>query len=170
MENLMIDGTTCTPKLNYAFANQVKKELSENGRDGFDVLVDGLLDEDPDQIVNAYYYALAYFKRSQPSRDKVVEALEDTIFADDDKTNSAYSDIIQSLHADNFLARKLTSFVKGYNKILDIMQKKLESETEGSDQYNQDQLGMEQLQTQLDKLKKVLQPGTPQSATPEVQA
>ena len=27
MENLMIDGTTCTPKLNYAFANQVKKEL-----------------------------------------------------------------------------------------------------------------------------------------------
>nr|DAM20228.1 MAG TPA: hypothetical protein [Caudoviricetes sp.] len=53
MENLMIDGTTCTPKLNYAFANQVKKELSENGRDGFDVLVDGLLDEYPDQIVNA---------------------------------------------------------------------------------------------------------------------
>ena len=97
-----------TPKLNYGFYLQTRddKSLAKNGQDGFSALVNGLLDENVDMIIAAYYHSLAWYKRNQPSEPAVEEALETAMFNDEKATDEAFDDILKSLQANDFLARK----------------------------------------------------------------
>lgn len=94
------------PKLNYGFYLQTRddKSLAKNGQDGFSALVNGLLDEDVDMIVAAYYHSFAWLGRSQPSVTAVEAALENVMFNDEKATEEAFDDILKSLQTNDFLA------------------------------------------------------------------
>lgn len=146
-----------TPKLTYSFYTQTRddKELKSDGQDGFSALVEGLLEENVDMIIAFYHHALAWYKRSQPSEDAVEQALEGTIFASDDATTKAFSDIILELKKNDFLARKLSQYIKNSNKNLDAVQSQME-QTDDKERRQQLTIGIQQMTNELDKLKGLL--------------
>lgn len=158
MENLTIQvgsqAQTFTPKLTYSFYKQTRddKELQNNGQDGFSALVEGLLEENVDMIIAFYHHALAWYKRSQPSEDAVEEALEGTIFASDEATTKAFTDIIIELKKNDFLARKLNEYIKNSDKNMDAIQEQID-QTEDKDRRQQLTIGLQQMNDEISKLK-----------------
>lgn len=146
-----------TPKLNYAFYKQVNKDedLKGNNQGGFSALINGLLDGNVDMIVATYYHSLAYYKRNQPSEDAVEAALESTVFASDDDTSKAFDEIIEDMKQNDFLARKLSEFIKSNDKLSSTMEKHIASMTD-EDKKDQYQIGMEQVQETTNKLQSLL--------------
>lgn len=159
MKALTIKGTTYEPKLNYAFYRQTRddEELKSNNQDGFSSLVAGLIDENVDMVVKAYYHSLAYLRRSQPAESTIEENLESLIFNSDDETNKSFDDIINSLKTNGFLTRKLSEYVKNNEKNADIVQDQLEK-MKDEEKRQQMQVGLEQIQEETNKLKKLLTP------------
>lgn len=163
METLMIkvnqnsQPAAYEPKLNFAFYKQTRddKELKGDYPDGFSALVDGLLNESIDAIVAAYFHSLAWYKRNQPSIDAIEEALEKTVFASDEATDQAFTDLLNEMKKDGFLTRRLKQFVKDQNKNADMAQKQMEVEEDES-KRQQLSLGLEQITEEINKLKSLL--------------
>ena len=111
-----------TPKLNYGFYLQTRddKLLAKNGQDGFSALVNGLLDENVD-------------------------------------------DILKSLQANDFLARKLNEFIKNNDKLTATMKKHIESMTD-EDKKDQMEIGMTQIDDATTKLQQLM---TSQESSPK---
>ena len=145
-----------TPKLNYGFYLQTRddKSLAKNGQDGFSALVNGLLDENVDMIIAAYYHSLAWYKRNQPSEPAVEEALETAMFNDEKATDEAFDDILKSLQANDFLARKLNEFIKNNDKLTATMKKHVESMPD-EDKKDQMEIGMTQIDDATTKLQQL---------------
>lgn len=154
-----------TPKLNYGFYTQTRddKALSKDGQDGFSALVNGLLDGNVDMIVAFYYHALAWYKRNQPSETAVVDALEDTIFKDEETTDKAFDEIIKELQTVGFLARKLDEFIKKNDKTVETMENQIASMEDGRDK-EQFELGITQINTTTTKLQTLM---TSQESSPK---
>ncbi|MCH5384942.1 hypothetical protein DKZ23_10020 [Limosilactobacillus reuteri] len=154
-----------TPKLNYGFYLQTRddKALSQSGQDGFSALVNGLLDEDVDMIVAAYYHSFAWLGRSQPSMTAVEAALENVMFNDEKATEAAFDDILKSLQTNDFLARKLNQFIKSNDKLTATMKKHIESMTD-EDRKDQMEIGMLQINDSTTKLQQLM---TPQESSPK---
>lgn len=154
-----------TPKLNYGFYLQTRddKSLAKNGQDGFSALVNGLLDEDVDMIVAAYYHSFAWLGRSQPSMTAVEAALENVVFNDEKATEEAFDDILKSLQTNDFLARKLNQFIKSNDKLTATMKKHIESMTD-EDRKDQMEIGMLQINDSTTKLQQLM---TPQESLPK---
>lgn len=148
-----------TPKLNYGFYLQTRddKSLAKNGQDGFSALVNGLLDEDVDMIVAAYYHSFAWLGRSQPSMTAVEAALENVMFNDEKATEEAFDDILKSLQTNDFLARKLNQFIKSNDKLTATMKKHIESMTD-EDRKDQMEIGMLQINDSTTKLQQLMTP------------
>lgn len=153
------------PKLNYGFYLQTRddKSLAKNGQDGFSALVNGLLDEDVDMIVAAYYHSFAWLGRSQPSTTAVEAALENVVFNDEKATEEAFDDILKSLQTNDFLARKLNQFIKSNDKLTATMKKHIESMTD-EDRKDQMEIGMLQINDSTTKLQQLM---TPQESLPK---
>ena len=153
------------PKLNYGFYLQTRddKSLAKNGQDGFSALVNGLLDEDVDMIVAAYYHSFAWLGRSQPSVTAVEAALENVVFNDEKATEEAFDDILKSLQTNDFLARKLNQFIKSNDKLTATMKKHIESMTD-EDRKDQMEIGMLQINDSTTKLQQLM---TPQESLPK---
>ena len=147
------------PKLNYGFYLQTRddKSLAKNGQDGFSALVNGLLDEDVDMIVAAYYHSFAWLGRSQPSVTAVEAALENVMFNDEKATEEAFDDILKSLQTNDFLARKLNQFIKSNDKLTATMKKHIESMTD-EDRKDQMEIGMLQINDSTTKLQQLMTP------------
>lgn len=161
MENLTINGNVYTPKFNFAFYKQISKEMANANTDGFSALVEKLLTGNVEAVIEAYYYSLAWYKRNQPSEDAVEEALEGTAFASDEATNEAIDDIIKTMHEDNFLARKLSEYIKNTENALDVLEERLDGmKDEINDAPNADkqnlEIGLKQMSAQLNKLKTLI--------------
>lgn len=154
-----------TPKLNYGFYLQTRddKSLAKNGQDGFSALVNGLLDENVDMIVAAYYHSFAWLGRSQPSMTAVEAALENVVFNDEKATEEAFDDILKSLQTNDFLARKLNEFIKSNDKLTATMKKHIESMTD-EDRKDQMEIGMLQINDSTTKLQQLM---TPQESLPK---
>nr|DAQ57414.1 MAG TPA: tail assembly chaperone protein [Caudoviricetes sp.] len=154
MQVLNINNLAHEPKLNFQFYRQTRddKELKDDNTDGFTNLVQGLLDGNVDMIVAAYYHSLAWYKRAQPAETDVEEALESTVFASDEATNAAFEDIIKSLNANDFLARKLSEFLKNSNKNADMVQEQID-QTDDKDRRQTMIIGLKSIQDDLNKLK-----------------
>ncbi|QLL69599.1 tail assembly chaperone [Lactobacillus sp. 3B(2020)] len=157
MASLTINNEVYEEKLNYAFYNQLKNDpdLKTNTRDGFSNFIDKLLDGDLDMIIKFHWHALAWFKRNQPAENKVFEALEQTVFTDDEKTDQEITNIIEALKADGFLARKLSKYLKDLNKSADLIQKRIDGMEDG-DKKDELEMGLEQIQDQIEQVKKLL--------------
>lgn len=153
------------PKLNYGFYLQTRddKSLAKNSQDGFSALVNGLLDEDVDMIVAAYYHSFAWLGRSQPSVTAVEAALENVMFNDEKATEEAFDDILKSLQTNDFLARKLNQFIKSNDKLTATMKKHIESMTD-EDRKDQMEIGMLQINDSTTKLQQLM---TPQESSPK---
>ncbi|PWT30489.1 hypothetical protein DKZ27_06390 [Limosilactobacillus reuteri] len=154
-----------TPKLNYGFYLQTRddKALSQSGQDGFSALVNGLLDNNVDMIIAAYYHSLAWYKRNQPSETAVEEALETAIFSDEKATDEAFDDILKDLQSNDFLARKLNEFIKSNDKLTAAMKKHIESMTD-EDKKDQMEIGMSQIDDSTTKLQQLM---TQQESSPK---
>lgn len=152
-----------TPKLNFAFYRQTRddKELKDQYSDGFTTLVQGLLNENADMIIAFYYHALAWYKRNQPSETAVEAALEEKVFTSDEATDKAFNDILHELQKNDFLARKLSEFIKNQNKNMDAIQAQLD-QTDDKDRRQNLELGLQQMTDELNKLKGLL--ATPESS------
>lgn len=157
MENLTINNAVYEPKLNYKFYRQTRddKNLRDGSRDGFSSLVGSLLDEDVDAIVATYYHALAWYKRNQPSETDVEEALEATVFANDEATDKAFDDILDTLQANDFLARKLKQYVKDSDKNADMVQAQIDH-TKDEDEASRLTIGLKQVTEETNKLRERL--------------
>lgn len=155
MQVLNINNLAHEPKLNFQFYRQTRddKELKDDNTDGFTNLVQGLLDGNVDMIVAAYYHSFAYYKRAQPAETDVEAALESTVFKDDASTDAAFEDIIKSLNANDFLARKLSEFMKNSNKNADLVQEQID-QTDDKDRRQTLTIGLQSIQEELDQLKK----------------
>ena len=147
------------PKLNYGFYLQARddKSLAKNGQDGFSALVNGLLDEDVDMIIAAYYHSFAWYGRSQPSVTAVEAALENVMFNDEKATEEAFDDILKSLQSNDFLARKLNQFIKSNDKLTATIKKHIESMTD-EDRKDQMEIGMSQINDSTTKLQQLMTP------------
>lgn len=158
MQVLNINNLAMEPKLNFAFYRQTRddKELKIGDTDGFTTLIQGLLDGNVDMIVAAYYHSLAHYKRAQPAESDVEEALEATVFKSDEDTTAAFDDIIKSLATNDFLARKLSEFIKSTNKNADLVQKQVE-QTDDKERQQTLTIGLQQIQKSIDKLTTLLQ-------------
>ncbi|KRM83912.1 hypothetical protein FC35_GL000610 [Limosilactobacillus coleohominis DSM 14060] len=154
MQVLNINNLAMEPKLNFAFYRQTRddKELQDENTDGFTNLIQGLVDGNVDMIVAAYYHSLAHYKRTQPSETDVEEALEATIFKSDEATNAAFEDIIKCLNDNDFLARKLSEFIKNANKNADVVQDQIE-QTDDKERRQTLTIGLKSLQDNINKLK-----------------
>lgn len=161
--NPQAQAKTYDPKLNYGFYKQTRddKSLAKNGQDGFSVLVNGLLDENVDMIIAAYYHSFAYFGRSQPSEVAVEQALETTIFADEKATDAAFDEILKELQSNDFLARKLNEFIKNNDKLTATMQKHIASMTD-EDKKDQMEIGVDQINQSTTRLQELMT--TPESS------
>lgn len=157
MENLTINNAVYEPKLNFKFYRQTRddKELQDGRQDGFSALIGALLDEDVDAIVAAYYHALAWYRRNQPSESDVEEALESTVFVSDEATDKAFDDILDALQANDFLARKLRQYVKDSDKNADMVQKQID-QTKDEDKASNLAIGLKQLTAETNKLRNLL--------------
>lgn len=155
MQVLDINNLAHEPKLNFQFYRQTldDKELKDGSTDGFTNLVQGLLDGNVDMIVAAYYHSFAYYKRAQPAETDVEEALEDTVFKDDASTDAAFEDIIKSLNKNDFLARKLSEFIKNSNKNADAVQDQID-QTDDKDRRQALTIGLQSMQDEINQLKK----------------
>ncbi|MEE6637777.1 tail assembly chaperone [Limosilactobacillus pontis] len=151
-----------TPKLNFAFYRQTRddKELKDQYSDGFTTLVKGLLNENADMTIAFYYHALAWYKRNQPSETAVEEALEEKVFANDEATDKAFNDILHELQKNDFLARKLSEFIKNQDKDMDAIQVKID-QTDDKNQRQNLEIGLQQMTDEVNKLKSLL--ATPES-------
>lgn len=145
------------PKLDFKFYRQTRddKDLASANQDGFSALVEGLISGNVDSIISAYYHSLAWFKRNQPSETEVEEALEKSVFASDEATNAAFTDILDDLKSNDFLARKLTEFVKNQDKNADMVQTQIDQMEDG-DKRDQLVIGLKQITKETDKLKRLL--------------
>ncbi|WP_295730701.1 tail assembly chaperone [uncultured Limosilactobacillus sp.] len=154
MQVLNINNLAMEPKLNFAFYRQTRddKELQDENTDGFTNLIQGLVDGNVDMIVATYYHSLAHYKRTQPAEADVEKALEDTIFKSDEATDAAFEDIIKCLNANDFLARKLSEFIKNANKNADVVQDQIE-QTDDKERRQTLTIGLKSLQANIDKLK-----------------
>ena len=154
-----------TPKLNYGFYLQTRddKSLAKNGQDGFSALVNGLLDENVDMIIAAYYHSLAWLGRSQPSVTAVEAALENVMFNDEKAAEEAFDDILKSLQTNDFLARKLNEFIKSNDKLTATMKKHIETMTD-EDKKDQMEIGMSQIDDSTTKLQQLM---TSQESSPK---
>lgn len=157
MERLTINNAVYEPKLNFKFYRQTRddKELKSDNQDGFTALVEELLEENVDAIISTYYHALAWYKRNQPAESDVEEALESTVFATDDATDKAFDDILDTMKADGFLARKLHEYVKTADKNADMVQTQIDH-TEDEDKASQLSIGLKQITAETNKLKQLL--------------
>lgn len=168
MENLTINGNVYQPKFNFAFYKQVSKTMANDSQDGFSVLVQDLLAGKVEAIVEAYYHALAYYKRNQPTEDMVEEALSATVFVSDEATENAVDDIIKTMHDDNFLARNLSEFIKTTENSMDIVEAQADAmPDEENGQPNMQKKALEtslkSTQEQLNRLKTLTNSGSTQS-------
>lgn len=154
MQVLNINNLAMEPKLNFAFYRQTRddKELQDENTDGFTNLIQGLVDGNVDMIVASYHHSLAHYKRAQPSETDVEAALEATIFKSDEATNAAFEDIIKCLNANDFLARKLSEFIKNANKNADVVQDQIE-QTDDKERRQTLTIGLKSLQDNINKLK-----------------
>ena len=154
-----------TPKLNYGFYLQTRddKSLSQNGQDGFSALINGLLDNNVDMIIAAYYHSLAWYKRNQPSETAVEEALETSIFGDEKTTVEAFYEILKDLQSNDFLARKLNEFIKNNDKLTETMEKHLAS-MKDEDEKDKMEIGMTQINDSTTKLQQLM---TQQESSPK---
>lgn len=149
------------PKLNFKFYRQTRddNELKDDNQDGFSALVAGLLDGNVDMLVEVYYHALAWYKRNQPSKEAVEDALDATVFASDEETDKAFDDIIVEMKNNNFLARKLSEYLKNANKNADMAQERIDSMDEKDDQRATMEIGLKQITQDNEHLKSLLVSG-----------
>lgn len=145
------------PKLNYKFYKQARddKQLATENQDGFSALVAGLLDENVDMIVDTYYHSFAWYRRNQPSRDAVEEALSSKIFASKEATDKAFMDILSEMKTDNFLARKLDEYLKKEDRNADMVQARIDS-TDDKQEAGTMTIGLQQITKENDKLKSLI--------------
>ena len=156
METLNINNNAYTPKFNFAFYKQVSKENAADNQDGFTMLVNDLLAGSVDAIVSAYYYGMAWYKHNQPSQGAIVNALSDTVFADEERTQKEFDNIIEEMKASNFLKAHLNQFVKDMDENMDLMQERVDKEADDNPDKDTEEAVLKRMTGQLDHLKQLI--------------
>lgn len=125
MENLTINDKVLAPKFNFAFSKEIEKRLASDQDTGFNNLVYGLLDEDPDTLIAAFYSAFASLTGMiRPTEDQIVDALTNDL-VDDDKAHALFVGIVKEIVANGFLHLKLNKFKKSLTNIIEIGSERL---------------------------------------------
>lgn len=120
MENLRINDNVLTPKFNFSFSKEIEKRLASDQDTGFNNLVYGLLDEDPDTLIAALYSSFASLTGMiRPSEDQIVDAIVNDL-VDDEKAHALFIDIVKEIVGNGFLHLKLNKFKKNLNDIIEI--------------------------------------------------
>lgn len=109
MDSLSINGDLLPVKFNYTFYNRVLDHYdpSQKDADGFNLLISGLIAEDPSAIVKAYRFAIQ--QKSIPAAKDVEEALNTAGIWD---TEDPFSDLYQQLRSVGFLRLKIRALLK----------------------------------------------------------
>lgn len=180
MKDLTINDRVYTPGFNFAFSKEIEKTLADSQTTGFDNLIYGLLDEDPDILVAAIYASFASLKGAiRPTEDQIADALTND-FADEDKAHRLFLDVVKELSIYGFLHLKLIRFKKNLEKVIEIgtdrWNKLLTNGRELTDakeiadnksQTEQVETGLDQLKQQLADLDKMItEANQPQIAEP----
>lgn len=125
MENFNINGNVIAPKFNFAFSKEIEKRLASKEDTGFNNLIYGLLDEDPDTLITAIYSSFASLTGVvRPSEDQIVDALTNDL-VDDAKAHGLFLDIVKEIVANGFLFLKLKKFRKNLNEIIELGNERL---------------------------------------------
>lgn len=125
MENLTINDKVLTPKFNFAFSKEIEKRLATDQDTGFNNLVYGLLDEDPDTLIAAFYSSFASLTGMiRPTEDQIVDALANEL-VDDAKAHALFVSIVKEIVANGFLHLKLNKFRKSLKNIIEIGNERL---------------------------------------------
>lgn len=111
MNQLQIGNTTYDIKFNHRFYDNIitdfaKKHKNSNSN-GFNNLIQGLIDEDPDAIITAYRAAIE--DKHKPTVSEVSAALDDAGVFDD---KDAYSKVFKEIKSSGFLAGKIRHLLK----------------------------------------------------------
>lgn len=111
MEELEIGGKKYEIKFNHRFYDRVlsdfAKKHKDSDSDGFNNLIAGLIDEDPDAVVRAYRCAIV--GKTQPTANDVSDALDEAGFFDND---DVFSDVFKQIKSSGFLAGKIRHLLK----------------------------------------------------------
>lgn len=109
MDSLSINGNLLPVKFNYTFYNRVLDHYAPDQKDtdGFNLLIAGLIAEDPSAIVKAYRFAIQ--QKSLPAAKDVEEALDAAGVWD---SEDPFSDLYQQLRAVGFLRLKIQALLK----------------------------------------------------------
>lgn len=109
MDSLSINGDLLPVKFNYTFYNRVLDHYdpSQKDADGFNLLISGLIAEDPSAIVKAYRFAIQ--QKSIPAAKDVEEALNAAGVWD---TEDPFGDLYQQLRSVGFLRLKIRALLK----------------------------------------------------------
>ena len=106
--------------------------------------------------MSAYYYGMAWYKRNQPSQEAIVDALSDTVFADEERTQKEFDNIIEEMKASNFLKARLNQFVKDMDENMDLMQERVDKEADDNPDKDTEEAVLKRMTGQLDHLKQLI--------------
>nr|DAH80720.1 MAG TPA: tail assembly chaperone protein [Caudoviricetes sp.] len=115
MDSLKINGTDYKIKFDHRFYERVLSNFAKKHKDanvdGFNHLIAGLIDEDPDSVVEAYRCAIS--GKNLPTANDVSNALDEEGVFDD---KNLYSDVFNQIKSSGFLAKKVAHLLKLLHK------------------------------------------------------
>lgn len=115
MDSLEINGKQYLLKFNHHFYERVLSNFAKKHKDadidGFNHLIAGLIDEDPDSVIEAYRCAIV--GKTLPTINDVSDALDEAgVF----ENKSVYSDVFNQIKSSGFLAGKVAHLLNLLHK------------------------------------------------------
>lgn len=125
MQTLNINGKALTPKVNFRFRSVLGKKLGDDqDKSGFNNLITGLVQSDPDALLTFYEAALA---GDHPSEEDLFDTLDDQVFKDDATEEAAFKDAVDALNDSGFFKIKAKAWKKRNEQLRTILQAQLDA-------------------------------------------
>lgn len=128
MAILTIDGKQYEAKVNFKFDRTANKKYTEEKDEfsGIEKIYQDLLGYKGIGLVAFWDCATAYLGKSQPSVEKIAEALEEQMESEEDAAEQAFKDAFKAMDNSGFLKLQLREFWKN----LDLVDKMAKNEEE----------------------------------------
>lgn len=137
--------------MNFKFAVAIERELKEEEKDGFNTLIEGLLNRDILILVKGIKVLMS--ASGVTSEEKVAEILE-TTFEDDKATDQLFDDFFENLVSQGFLRQRLVSYVKEMKRNLKLSEEVIPSLKE--EERIPAEVGIQQMNQTVCRLEKII--------------